>query len=185
MNDQITLSIARVCLKWWNMCKYLNIDLKSRKVNVQAGELKLQNINIHTNCITVYWLKNWSRWLSMTPVALDKSIGCWSLCRCVIIPRKSSAALPTGESAADGALVCYLHCWWDTCGDSISSVPMQRQNIDPRQGLQQSPHQMTHCKCVNKLGLFFFLSERKTKKNETQWYENRNSGTQSKRLAGI
>lgn len=35
------------------------------------------------------------------------------------------------------------------------------------------------------MGWDLFFSERKTKKNETQRYVNRSSGTQSKRLAGI
>lgn len=103
---------------------------------------------------------------------LDMSTDWWSLCRCVIIPWKDTAALTTGESATDGALACYLHCRWDTCGDSISPVPLQRQTIDPKQGLQQSLHQMTHCKslCVNESGLLLFLSETKKRqrKNETQ-----------------
>lgn len=101
----------------------------------------------------------------MQPMALDMSIDCWSLCQCVIIPWKSTAALTTGESATEGALVCYLHCRWDTCGDSISSVPVQRQNIDPRQGLQQSLHQMTHCTClcVKEFGFFLRGRQRKTR----------------------
>lgn len=99
---------------------------------------------------------------------LTLSIYCWSLCQCVIIPWKSTAALYTGESATDGALACYLHCRWDTCGDSIFSVHTQRQNIDPRQGLQQSLHQMTHCTClcVNELGFFFFFFLRGGKKRD-------------------
>lgn len=61
---------------------------------------------------------------------------------------KSPAALTLGESVSDGAFVCFLQCWKDTCGDSMSSVPMQRQSIDPRKGLLQSPHQMMYCKCL-------------------------------------
>lgn len=74
----------------------------------------------------------------MQPMALDMSIECWSLCGCVIIPWKGSAAFTTGEST-DGARACYLHCRWDTCGDSISSVPLQGQTIDPRQGFTAKP----------------------------------------------
>lgn len=60
--------------------------------------------------------------------------------------------------------MCYL-CWKDTCGDSMSSVPMQRQSIDPRQGLLQSPGQMMYCKCLC-VNVFLDMRLRKTKKTE-------------------
>lgn len=51
----------------------------------------------------------------MQSMALDMSIDCWSLYQCVIIPWKSTAALATGESATDGALVLFAllvgHMW--------------------------------------------------------------------------
>lgn len=81
----------------------------------------------------------------------------------------SPVALTAGD---EQALVCYMQCWKDTCGGSMSSVHTQRQSIDPRHGLLQRLHQMIYCKhlclvcgCVCVLRLFW-IYVKKTKRNE-------------------